>query len=173
MSSFSGINLQAYFNYISGNNLPPTVFIQSETDETSYLLSSGKSILDEINGKKINIIHNPTKEENDLLLKNVLDIQINDGEKNNIILNITSFSEIISKNSNKEEFKVFLDIVNIYSSSLGGCNCNRKSREENAQLYYKSRLTNTNKEDFQKIKTLLNFNKIFFKDNNDQIFLEV
>jgi hypothetical protein len=173
MSLPSGINIHAYFGYISGENLPPTKFLQSEFDETSYLLSSGQSPLDEIDGRKINFIPNPTEEENNLLLKNMLDIQTEAGKTNNSIVDIVSFSEIISNNIDKEEFKNFIDIQSIYASSLGGCNCNRRSREENAQNYFKMKITNANLEDFQKIKTLLNFNKISFKDNNGQIFLEV
>ena len=92
---------------------------------------------------------------------------------NEVILDIASFSQMISNNQDKEEFKNFRDIQPIYESSLGGCNCNRKNREENAQNYFKMKITNANLEDLEKIKTLLNFNKMSFKDNNGQIFLEV
>jgi hypothetical protein len=92
---------------------------------------------------------------------------------NETILDIASFSNMILNNQDKQEFKNFMDIQSIYASSLGGCNCNRKSREENAQNYFKMKIINATTEDFQKIKILLNFNKISFKDNNGQIFLEV
>jgi hypothetical protein len=92
---------------------------------------------------------------------------------NEVILDLSSFYSVISANSDKKELQYFLDIQAIYESSLGGCNCNRKSRQENAQNYFKMKITNANPEDFQKIKTLLNFSKISFKDNNEQIFLEV
>ena len=92
---------------------------------------------------------------------------------NEIIFDLASFSDIIGKNAEHQEFAKFIDIHPIYTSSLGGCGCNRKSREENAQNYFKMKITNASLEDFQKIKTLLNFTKISFKDNNGQIFLEV
>lgn len=89
---------------------------------------------------------------------------------NEIILDLSSFSRLISDNLDKQEFKYFLDIPPIYESSLGGCNCNRSGREENAQNYFKMKITNASPEDLEKIKTLLNFTKISFKDNHDQIF---
>ena len=92
---------------------------------------------------------------------------------NEIILDLSSFSRLISDNLDKQEFKYFLDIQSIYQSSLGGCNCNRSGREENAQNYFKMKITNASPEDLEKVKTLLNFTKISFKDNHDQIFLEV
>lgn len=92
---------------------------------------------------------------------------------NEIILDLSSFSRLISDNLDKQEFKYFLDIPPIYESSLGGCNCNRSGREENAQNYFKMKITNAIPEDLQKVKTLLNFTKISFKDKHDQIFLEV
>jgi hypothetical protein len=92
---------------------------------------------------------------------------------NEVILDLSSFYRIISANSDKKELQYFLDIQAIYESSLGGCNCNRKGREENAQNYFKMKITNATPEDLQKVKTLLNFTKISFKDNHNQIFLEV
>jgi hypothetical protein len=176
MSLPSGINLQQFFGY-TGQNSSPTEILQSETDHTEYIMSES-SFPDQIDGKKFNFIQNPTSEENDILLKKMLDMQTDAGktdqkETNDSIVDIVSFSEIISNNIDKEEFKNFIDIQSIYASSLGGCNCNRKSREENAQNYFKMKITNATLEDFQKIKTLLNFTKISFKDNNGQIFLEV
>ena len=92
---------------------------------------------------------------------------------NEIALHLSSFSQLISENLDKEEFKYFLDIPPIYESSLGGCNCNRSGREQNAQNYFKMKIINATPEDLQKIKTLLNFTKMYFKDGNDEIFLEV
>jgi len=92
---------------------------------------------------------------------------------NEIALHLSGFSQLILENLDKEEFKYFLDIPPIYESSLGGCNCNRSGREQNAQNYFKMKITNATPEDLQKIKTLLNFTKMSFKDSNDEIFLEV
>jgi len=92
---------------------------------------------------------------------------------NEIILDLSSFSRLISDNIDKQEFKYFLDIPPIYESSVGGCNCNRSGREQNAQNYFKMKITNATPEDLQKVKTLLNLTKISFKDSNDEIFLEV
>jgi len=91
---------------------------------------------------------------------------------NQLILNLASFASLLSKD-NRIELNYWRDIIKIYESSVGGCNCSKKAREQNAANYFVVKINNTNIDTIKELKVLLNADKISFQDSNEIIFLEV
>lgn len=91
---------------------------------------------------------------------------------NSIELNLNSFAELLEKDK-REKLNSWRDITTIYNSTLGGCNCSKKSREVNAQNYFVANISNQSKENLIELKDLLKADKILFKSYDGDIFLEV
>lgn len=91
---------------------------------------------------------------------------------NSLDLNLYSFAELLEKDKN-EKLNSWRDITTMYNSTLGGCNCSKKSREVNAQNYFIAKISNQSKESLIELKNLLKVDKILFKSYNGDIFLEV
>ncbi len=91
---------------------------------------------------------------------------------NSINLELSSFAELLNNNKNKD-LDIWRDVVTMYNSTIGGCNCSKKNREVNAQNYFVAKIMNQPKEDFERLKVILNVNKIYFRSLDGNIFLEV
>jgi hypothetical protein len=78
-----------------------------------------------------------------------------------IINNIKDFSNLIIELKFEE---LCPQIIKVYNDALGGCNCNKRSREIYAKAIYVSFLKNPYNDNlFKKIKVEKNLNKIVFK----------
>lgn len=91
---------------------------------------------------------------------------------NSLDLNLYSFAELLEKDKN-EKLNPWRDITTMYNSSLGGCNCSKKSRDLNAQNYFVAKISNQSKESLIELKGLLNADKILFRSHSGDVFLEV
>jgi hypothetical protein len=86
--------------------------------------------------------------------------------------NLQDFCSLISRNKDDDNFHYWLDLINIYSSTMGGCSCNRNQRLENANVYYKSKMINAAQIKLEQLKTFVNVEKLIFTDNQGQTFFE-
>lgn len=88
-------------------------------------------------------------------------------------LNLREFSALIKQNEDNIIFKKWLDLLKIYETTLGGCNCNRKSRLENAEFYYETRMTNVDKKDLEELRDFFKLDKIIFELDNKKVIAEI
>ena len=89
--------------------------------------------------------------------------------------NIESFVEFLKKNnfSQNQRLTKFSEIVKFFENSLGGCGCNRATRANFANDFYKNFIKdNTHEEDGLYIKELTFSKKIIFVDNTNLNFKE-
>jgi hypothetical protein len=91
---------------------------------------------------------------------------------NSIELNLDSLAQFLITNKSSD-LNSWQDIVSIHNSRLGGCNCNRASREINAHNYFVAKINNEKKHNFEKLKNALKVDKILFKSSDGNILLEV
>jgi hypothetical protein len=88
---------------------------------------------------------------------------------------IESFVEFLRKNnfSQNQKLSKFSDIVKFFENSLGGCGCNRDTRVQFSNDFYKNFIKDqTSPEDATYIKELTFSKKIIFIDNNNFNFKE-
>lgn len=94
---------------------------------------------------------------------------------NQLNLKLKDFVDILEKDNSKT-LDYWRDLIKVYNSTLGGCNCSKKSRETNAMANYISKVTDTNKNNPELIDGLkkhLNTEKILFIYEENTVFLEV
>lgn len=68
---------------------------------------------------------------------------------------------------------LFNDTITYYETSLGGCNCSRKTRENFAQDKFEEKIKSLDSEILNSIKSILNLSnddKLMFKNKNNEIF---
>jgi len=94
---------------------------------------------------------------------------------NEIILNISDFCEIISKNITNKDLmhKSFIDILMQYKGTKQGCPCNMSKRIIYANDFFKKTLPLVQPNKFDILKKTLNAEKIKFQDDKNIIFFEV
>ena len=90
----------------------------------------------------------------------------------NKIFNLQDFCALIGGNQDNENFHYWLDLMNIYSSTMGGCGCNKNQRIENANVYFKSKMTNAAQIKLEQLKAFVRVEKLIFIDNQGQTFFE-
>jgi hypothetical protein len=88
------------------------------------------------------------------------------------IFNFQDFCSLISRSKDDDNFHYWLDLINIYSSTMGGCSCTLKQRLENANVYFKSKMINAAQTKLEQLKTFLGVEKLIFVDNQGQTFFE-
>jgi hypothetical protein len=88
------------------------------------------------------------------------------------IFNLQDFCSLIARNQDDDNFHYWLDLMNIYSSTTGGCSCTLKQRIQNADVYYKSKMSHSAQIKLEQLKTFLNVEKLIFIDKEGQTFFE-
>lgn len=94
---------------------------------------------------------------------------------NQLTINFEKIYQILTEDIN-QKFTLWKDLIPIYASSLGGCNCSKHARMSAADAYFKATILrdkNSNSAIFETLKTHLNTDKILFEDINKNIFAEV
>jgi hypothetical protein len=94
---------------------------------------------------------------------------------NQLAINLEKMHEILDQDKDNK-FGVWKDLIGIYESTLGGCNCSKQSRIDAANAYFKASILrdkNSNLPLFDILKAHLSVDKIIFKDVDENIFAEV
>jgi hypothetical protein len=94
---------------------------------------------------------------------------------NQLTINIEKIHQILTENKD-DKFQMWQDLVRVYESSLGGCNCSKQNRINAANDYFKGSILRDiekNSAFFDTLKTHLNTDKILFEDMDKNIFAEV
>jgi hypothetical protein len=86
--------------------------------------------------------------------------------------NLKDFCSLIAINQEDDNFHYWLDLMNIYSSTMGGCGCTLNQRLENADVYFKSKISHAAQIKLEQIKTHLNAEKLIFIDKENRTFFE-
>lgn len=87
--------------------------------------------------------------------------------------NLRELCGLIKQNEDNVMFKKWIDLLKIYETTLGGCSCNRKSRLENAEFYYETKMINLDKKDLEELKDFLKVDKIIFELDNKKVIAEI
>jgi hypothetical protein len=94
---------------------------------------------------------------------------------NQLTINLERMHQILIE-SKDNKFDLWKDLIGIYESTLGGCNCSKQTRINAADAYFKASILrdkNVIPLIFDTLKTHLNTDKILFEDINKDIFAEV
>jgi hypothetical protein len=94
---------------------------------------------------------------------------------NHLTFDFKKFIDLLLTDERKE-LDYWRDLIEAYNSTLGGCDCSRKSRQINAVATFISKVNTTNKDTPQEIQDLkinLNAEKISFLYDDSTVFLEV
>ena len=94
---------------------------------------------------------------------------------NHLILDLKKFVDLLSTDERKE-LDYWRDLIEVHNSTLGGCDCSKKSRQINAVATFISKVNTANKDTPQVIQDLkinLNAEKISFLYKDSTVFLEV
>jgi hypothetical protein len=87
--------------------------------------------------------------------------------------NLQEFASFLYPNKDNPNYSSWIDIISVYESTVGGCNCSRNSRLQNADNYLRTKLTNSDPNSFQIFKTTLEVDKLIFNDVNNNLILEI
>jgi hypothetical protein len=94
---------------------------------------------------------------------------------NEVILNISDFSKVISENIKNKDLmhSLFIDILMKYKNTKLGCPCSLSKRVIYANDFFKKTLPLVDPSKLQVLKNILNTEKIKFQDDKNIIFFEV
>jgi hypothetical protein len=88
--------------------------------------------------------------------------------------NLIDFVAFAKENmSGNNILSLFNDTITYYETSLGGCNCSKKTRQNFAQDKFEEKINSLDTEILNSLKTILNLSsddKLMFKNKNNEIF---
>ena len=88
--------------------------------------------------------------------------------------NLIDFVAFAKENMSQNNIlSLFNDIITYYETSLGGCNCSKKTRQNFAQDKFEEKINSLDAQILNSIKTILNLSsddKLMFKNKNNEIF---
>lgn len=87
--------------------------------------------------------------------------------------NLQEFTSFIYPNKDNPNYGSWIDLISIYESTIGGCNCSKASRIQNADNYFKIKLVNSDPNSLQIFKNTLEVDKLIFNDSNGNLILEI
>lgn len=86
---------------------------------------------------------------------------------------IKDFVDFLHKNISNEKLKDLMLIIDYYSGSLGGCECNRGKRQQALKDIFNAKILNIKEETAQEIKLLTSSDVlIFYKNDSNEILKE-
>lgn len=91
--------------------------------------------------------------------------------QNEKILNLAEFLVLYKDNVGILSF--FKDIERYFQASIGGCSCSKKARQDYANYKFIEIISSASQEELQKIKNILNWDRIVFKDMTGNTFREI
>lgn len=85
--------------------------------------------------------------------------------------NIKNFVDILNTLDHSNMIRIYFnDVIHFYNQSLGGCGCNRKAREDKAEIVFIEKITNLDSERVEDLKKIIDCKLINFIRRDNFIF---